>query len=134
MKGDIRVTPSDESGAAPGHEHGTAAPESASVPRPADPAVIAAEIQALRRGRGLRGDVTGRIGPLLLELAAGRRLAGTGTSPAAGSDAAEVRGKLAARLGEQFVGQGRQDGAGAVGDETHRAVAHHEVGTLTSVE
>lgn len=88
LKGDIKVTPSPEAGAGPGPERA-----------PADPVAIAAEIQALRRGRGLRGDVTGRIGPLLRELAAGPGPA-TGASPSPGSDAAEVRRALAARLGK----------------------------------
>jgi hypothetical protein len=69
--------------------------------------VIAAEIQALRRGRGLRGDVTGRIGPLLRELAAGARPAVGFTQAAAAQavsaqavdgDAADVRRNVAARL------------------------------------
>jgi hypothetical protein len=34
---------------------------------------IAAEIKALRRGRGMRGDLTGRIGPHLVEVAGGDR-------------------------------------------------------------
>lgn len=49
-----------------------------------DAEAIAAEIKALRRGRGLRGDVARRIGPLLLELA--------------GGDSAQVRGRLADEL------------------------------------
>jgi hypothetical protein len=57
----------------------TAMPEERASPEPAhpdtpadpDPMAIAAEIKALRKGRGLRGDVARRIGPLLLELAGG---------------------------------------------------------------
>jgi hypothetical protein len=45
---------------------------------------IAAEIKALRKGRGLRGDVARRVGPLLLELAGGVR--------------AQARGRLADEL------------------------------------
>lgn len=64
-------------------------------------AALAAELKALRKGRGLRGDVTGRIGPLLCELAAGPRPP-VGAGPMAGteSDAAEVRKQLAGKLAE----------------------------------
>ncbi len=109
MKGDIRVTLSPGSDAASEPERATApAPEQAKPdalpaggPPASDIAVIAAEIQALRRGRGLRGDVSGRIGPLLRELAAGRRAeAGTpaGPVPAAPDDAAQLRRMLSGRL------------------------------------
>lgn len=85
-KGDAKVASSREAGAGVGPGRA-----------PADPVAIAAEIRALRRGRGLRGDVTGRIGPLLRELAAGPG-PGAVASPSPGSDAAEVRRTLAARL------------------------------------
>lgn len=89
VKGDIKVTVAREGDAGPGPERA-----------PADPVAIAAEIQALRRGRGLRGDVAGRIGPLLRELAAGPGPGpGSGASPSPGSDA-ELRRALAARLGK----------------------------------
>jgi hypothetical protein len=56
------------------------------IPEPPvpDAEAIAAEIKALRKGRGLRGDVARRIGPLLLELA--------------GGDSVQVRGRLADEL------------------------------------
>jgi hypothetical protein len=78
--------------------------------------VIAAEIQALRRGRGLRGDVAGRVGPLLRELvASGRPASGAahaGSRPAgavtAGNDAARLRRLLGSRL-EVLAGRLPQD-------------------------
>jgi hypothetical protein len=114
VKGDITVTPSPELGAArasigtapgqPGAVSAGSAPDSTAPDStvPVSPAVIAAEIQALRKGRGLRGDVTGRIGPLLRELVAGTRPP-TGAAPGlapqqAGGDPAQVRRNLAARL------------------------------------
>jgi hypothetical protein len=92
VKGDIKVTPSPQPDAVPPPRRDADAEQSraASEVTAIDPAAIAAEIQALRRGRGLRGDVTGRIGPLLRELAAG---------PAPG-EAAQVRRRLAATLEE----------------------------------
>jgi hypothetical protein len=84
VKGDIKVTP-----------------EGAPITQKA----IAAELKALRKGRGLRGDVADRIGPLLCELATGAApRPGTGTAPALGNDAADVRRALAdklAKLAEQ---------------------------------
>lgn len=105
MKGDIRVTSSPGSGAA-GEPERAAAPG----PPPIDLAVIAAEIQALRRGRGLRGDVARRIGPLLRELAAGRPAGGpsAGAVPAPGSDAAQLRRMLGGRL-EALAGRLPED-------------------------
>ena len=106
MKGDIRVTPPREAGAAPGPEPSRAAADgqppgpAETVPAPVSQGVIAAEIQALRKGRGLRGDVAGRIGPLLLELAAGAPPVAGAATPAPGGGAAAVRGTLAARLGK----------------------------------
>jgi hypothetical protein len=106
VKGDITVTPPREAGAVPGPEPGTAAapaqPPGPGVTAlaPVNPAAIAAEIQALRKGRGLRGDVAGRIGPLLLELAAGTMPVAGAAGSAAGGDAAGARGKLAATLGK----------------------------------
>jgi hypothetical protein len=109
VKGDIRVTPSPEAGAAPEPDRGAARsatagpadPAQAPAPDAIDPAAIAAELQALRRGYGLLGDVTGRIGPLLWELAAGTRpVAVADNGPGARSDAAEVRRKLAAKIAE----------------------------------
>jgi len=101
VKGDIRVTPTLEAGAPEPEHSAAAAPEQAdgpAVPAPAPirAAAIAAEIRALRRGRGLRGDVAERIGPLLRELAAGPRPAPGAWVP---GDEADVRGRLAARLG-----------------------------------
>lgn len=99
------MTPSPAAGAVPEPERGAAAPEQVPVPAVTGPApidtwAIATEIQALRRGRGLRGDVAGRIGSLLRELATGTRPAlGAGTAPAGGGDEAKVRGDLADRLG-----------------------------------
>jgi hypothetical protein len=87
----------------------TSSPEAAAAPDPApqpgsdaiDPAAIAAELQALRRGYGLLGDVTGRIGPLLRELATGtRHPAGAGNAPEAGADTALVRRRLEGKLPE----------------------------------
>lgn len=109
MKGDKRVTPSPGGGAAqeperapvPAPEHAEPGDLPASGPPAIDLGVIAAEIQALRRGRGLRGDVAGRIGPLLHELAAGRRAEGggpAGAAPAAHNDAAQLRRMLGAKL------------------------------------
>lgn len=114
MKGDIRVTPSPGSGATPEPERATAPgpgqaqPDAfpASGPPAIDPTVLAAEIQALRRGRGLRGDVAGRIGPLLRELAVGWRAEGAapaGAVPpvqagAVQNDAAQLRRMLGGRL------------------------------------
>src|SRR5579859_2462189 len=46
----------------------------------------------------MRGDVAGRIGPLLLELAAGVRAATAGPAAAGGADAAQVRRDLGAEL------------------------------------
>jgi len=80
----------------------TARPEERAIPEPAhpgppadpDPAAIAAEIKALRKGRGLRGDAARRIGPLLLELA--------------GGDSARLRAALAgelSRLSGQLPGE-----------------------------
>jgi hypothetical protein len=61
-------------------------------------AAIAAEIGALRRGRGLRGDVADRIGPLLREFAA------AGRPPEAmlpgGPDAAQAVAQLARKLSD----------------------------------
>jgi hypothetical protein len=119
------VTPSPGHGTAPEPERTTApnleqAPASAASAPPAiEVAVIATEIQALRRGRGLRGDVAGRIGPLLRELATARLsaaggpaangpAAGAEAAPAAGSDAAQVRGRLAGRL-EELAGRLPED-------------------------
>lgn len=109
MKGDISVTPSPGGGAAqeperapaPGPQHLEPDALPVSGPPAIDLGVIAAEIQALRRGRGLRGDVAGRIGPLLRELAAGGRAQGgapAGAAPAAHNDAAQLRRTLGARL------------------------------------
>jgi hypothetical protein len=62
-------------------------------------AALASELQALRRGRGLRGDVTGRIGPLLHELAAGAApQPPAGAMADTGTDAAAMRAVLAGRL------------------------------------
>jgi hypothetical protein len=114
VKGDIRVTlspgsdaaPERERATAPGPRHAKPGGLPASGPPAIDIAVIAAEIQALRRGRGLRGDVASRIGPLLRELAAGRR-AETGAPPGAvpaaqvdavHADAAQLRRMLGGRL------------------------------------
>jgi hypothetical protein len=89
-------------------------PESAAAPDPTlpepappdadpDPKLIAAEIRALRRGWGLREDVSGRLGPWLAELAARSRDAG-GPGPdaaserARGNGAAELRRRLADEL------------------------------------
>jgi hypothetical protein len=67
-----------------------------------DPELIAAEIRALRRGWGLREDVTSRIGPQLRELAARSRQQ---TAPGAltglvvmDGDAAELRRRLGDEL------------------------------------
>ena len=94
MKGDIRVTSSPEA---------AAAPEPAPQPGPGaiDPAAIAAELQALRRGYGLLGEVTERIGPLLRELAAsaGPR-SGTDSAPGAGTSAAQLRRNLEVKVTE----------------------------------
>jgi hypothetical protein len=91
VKGDISVTSSPEAGAP--------APETA--PGVIDPAAIAAELQALRRGYGLLGDVAERIGPFLRELATGTRPAADAEPvPGTRSDAAEVRRKLAAKISE----------------------------------
>jgi hypothetical protein len=113
VKGDIRVTSSSGSGpvigsgpeperaTAPGTEQAQPDALPASGPLAIDFAVIAAEIQALRRGRGLRGDVAGRIGPLLRELAASRRAEGgapAGAVPATPDDAAQLRRMLGGRL------------------------------------
>jgi hypothetical protein len=90
VKGDIRVTPLPEAG-----------PAQASGPDAIEPAAIAAELQALRRGYGLLGDISGRIGPLLRELATGTRpAAGTGNAAAPRSDTAVVRRKLEDRITE----------------------------------
>ena len=75
------------------------------------PPVIATEIQALRRGRGLRGDVAGRIGPLLHELAASGRAeesAPSGAAPAAANDAAQLRRILGGKL-EALAGRLPED-------------------------
>jgi len=95
VKGDIRVTSSLGSGAA-----GEPARAVDPGPPPIDLATITAELQALRRGRGLRGDVARRIGPLLRELTAGRPAGGApaGAVPASGSDAAHLRRMLGGRL------------------------------------
>jgi hypothetical protein len=59
---------------------------------------IAAELKALRKGRGLRGDVAERVGPLLCELATGLAPR-PGRGPAAGAgNGAEVRRALAGKL------------------------------------
>lgn len=77
MKGDIRVT---------------------SEGVPITQQAIAAELKALRKGRGLRGDVAERVGPLLSELATGRT-PGPERGPAAGAGSgAEVRRALAGKL------------------------------------
>jgi hypothetical protein len=69
------------------------------VPQPEiDYVVIAAEIRALRRGRGLRGDVAGRIGPLLREFAAAGG-SSEATRPG-GADPPQARAQLARRLTE----------------------------------
>jgi hypothetical protein len=70
-------------------------PEGAAITQEA----IAAELKALRKGRGLRGNIAERIGPLLCELATGVAPR-PGPAPAAGpgSDAAEVRRALADKL------------------------------------
>jgi hypothetical protein len=85
VKGDIKVTPQGV---------------------PITQKAIAAELKALRKGRGLRGDVADRIGPLLCELATGTApQPGTEAAPALGSDAADVRRALAdklAKLAEQL--------------------------------
>jgi hypothetical protein len=77
-------------------------PAAGTGPEPADPKLIAAEIRALRRGWGLRGDVTRRTGPCLRELATQRHPGsdpGAVGEPAVGdSDAAELR----RRLGEEL--------------------------------
>ena len=66
---------------------------------PITQAALAYELQALRRGRGLRGDVTGRIGPLLHELAAGSApQPPAGAMADAGSEAAGMRAALAGKL------------------------------------
>jgi hypothetical protein len=57
---------------------------------PITPAAIAAEVQALRRGRGLRGDVAGRVGPLLRELATGA----SPEPPAGAAPGTALAGKL----------------------------------------
>ena len=127
MKGDISVTPSPEARALPEPERSAAtAPAQPSAPvgpvaptatdsapahaihvdaihvdaKPLDTAAIAREIGALRRGRGLRGDLARRIGPLLRELATGTRPAAetASTAPTEGSDTAEVRRRLASKL------------------------------------
>jgi hypothetical protein len=119
VKGDIRVTSSPGSGvtpepepaAAPGPERARPDALPASGPPAIDLAAIAAEIQALRRGRGLRGDVAGRIGPLLRELAVGRRAEGgapAGGVPAAQDDTAQLRRMLGGRL-EVLAGRLPQD-------------------------
>lgn len=60
---------------------------------------IVAELKALRKGRGLRGDIAERVGPLLCELATGTApQPGPGPAAGAGNDAAEVRRALAAKL------------------------------------
>jgi hypothetical protein len=64
---------------------------------------IAAEVRALRRGRGLRGDVTHRIGPALRELA-GAGQPGPGAPSGAASDAAQLRERLGAEL-ESLAGR-----------------------------
>ena len=67
------------------------------VPQPEiDYAVIAAEIRALRRGRGLRGDVADRIGPLLREFAAAGRP--SEAMLPGGAVPAQERAQLARRL------------------------------------
>ncbi len=78
MKGDIKVT---------------------SQGAPITQQAIAAELKALRKGRGLRGDVAERIGPLLCELATGTApRPGQETAPALGNGAADVRRALAGKL------------------------------------
>src|SRR5579862_6368710 len=86
-KGDKRMTPPPplEPGAAP------------------DPELIAAEIRALRRGWGMREDVTSRIGPQLRELAARSRQQEAVPGAVTGlvildSDAAELRRRLGDEL------------------------------------
>jgi len=81
----------------------TASPGPGVGPQPdIDYAAIAAEIRALRRGRGLRGDVAGRIGPLLREFAAvGHPL---DAMVPGGADAARARARLALRLTESATG------------------------------
>jgi hypothetical protein len=95
------TAPEPDRGAAQSATAGPADPAQAVRPNAIDPAAIAAELQALRRGYGMLGDVTGRIGPLLWELAAGaRRVAVADNVPGVRSDAAEVRRKLAAKITE----------------------------------
>lgn len=66
---------------------------------PITQAALAGELQALRRGRGLRGDVTGRIGPFLHELATGAApQPPAGAMAATGSDAARLRAAVAGQL------------------------------------
>jgi hypothetical protein len=75
----------------------TPSPGPDGVPQPEiDAAAIAAEIGALRRGRGLRGDVAGRIGPLLREFAAAGRP--SEAMLPGGADAAWARAQLARGL------------------------------------
>jgi hypothetical protein len=84
------TAPEPDRGAAQSAAAGPADPAQAARPDAIDPAAIAAELQALRRGYGMLGDVTGRIGPLLWELAAGaRRVAVADNVPGVRSDAAE---------------------------------------------
>jgi hypothetical protein len=100
VEGDKSVTSS------PGHDAGPE-PGRAAVPdqehtsagAAAGLAAIAAEVRALRRGRGLRGDVTSRIGPALRELAdGGQRGPGAPPGPAPAGDAAQLRERLAGQL------------------------------------
>lgn len=76
MKGDINVTPEGE---------------------PITQRAIVTELKALRKGRGLRGDVAARTGPLLRELAAGPAPRAD-TAAGRGSDPAESRRALAGKL------------------------------------
>lgn len=83
---------------------GAPARPAAAGPAPADRSPIsqhalAAELQALRKGRGLRGDIATRTGPLLSELAAGARPpVGGPAAPDAPGDAAQLRRQLAGTL------------------------------------
>lgn len=76
MKGDINVTPEGE---------------------PVTQQAIVTELKALRKGRGLRGDVAERTGPLLRELAAGPAPR-PGAAAGPGSDPAGARRALAEEL------------------------------------